>query len=55
MKKETGRLMEVVRSDNYRLIIPSAAALDDAVAYLLGLYDGYDDIFTAYYIEPLAS
>ena len=53
IKKETGRLEEVVRSDNYRLVIPSAVVVDDAVAYLRGLYDGYDGVFTAYYIVPL--
>ena len=53
IKKETGKLREVVRSDNYRLVIPSAVALDDALAYLRGLYVGYDGVFTAYYVVPL--
>ena len=53
IKRETGRLREVVRSDNYRLVIPSAVALDDALAYLRGLYVGYDGVFTAYYVVPL--
>ena len=52
IKMETGRLGEVVRSDNYRLVIPSAMVIDDALAYLRGLYDGYDGVFTAYYIVP---
>jgi len=52
-KRETGRLEEVVRSDNYRLVIPSALILDDALAYLRGLYLGYDGVFSAYYIVPL--
>ena len=55
IKKETGKLSEVVRLDNYRLVIPSAVALDDALAYLRGLYVGYDGVFTAYYIVPLES
>ncbi len=55
IKRETGRLSEVVRSDNYRLVIPSAVVIDDALAYLRGLYDGYDGVFTAYYIAPLES
>ena len=38
VKRETGKLDEVVRSDNFRLVIPSALVLDDAVAYLRGLY-----------------
>ena len=52
---ETGRLGEVVRSDNYRLVIPSAMVIDDALAYLRELYDGYDGVFTAYYITLLES
>ena len=50
VKKETGRLTEVVRSDNYRLVLPSAMTLGDAVAYLRRLYGGYDGVFTAYYL-----
>jgi ASC-1-like (ASCH) protein len=50
LKKETGRLAEVVRSDNYKLVVPSALCLGDAFAYLRGLYVGYDGVFTAYYI-----
>jgi hypothetical protein len=53
LKKQTGKLTEVVRLDNFRLIIPSALILDDAIAYLQGLYIGYDDVFTAYYVAPL--
>ena len=52
-KRETGRLEEVVRSDNYRLVIPSALILTDALAYLRGLYLGYDGVFSAYYVVPL--
>ena len=48
-----GRLEEVVRSDNYRLIIPSAVTVEGAVAYLRQLYDSYDGVFTAYYVVPL--
>ncbi len=33
-KRETGRIEEVVRSDNYRLVIPSAVTVEEAVAYL---------------------
>jgi len=52
-KRETGRLEEVVRSDNYRLVIPSALVLDDAFAYLRGLYVRYDGVFCAYYVASL--
>lgn len=49
VKKEMGTLTEVMRSDNYRLVLPSAMTLDDAVADLRRLYGGYDGVFTAYY------
>ncbi len=55
VKRETGKLDEVVRSDNYRLVIPSALFLDDALAYLRGLYVEYNGIFCAYYVVPLES
>jgi len=53
VKREMGRLCEVLRTDNYQIVIPSALVLDDALVYLQGLYGGYDGVFTAYYIEPL--
>ena len=52
-KREMGRLEEVVRSDNYRLVIPSAVTVEGAVAYLRRLYDDYDGVFTAYYVVQL--
>jgi ASC-1-like (ASCH) protein len=53
IKKETGKLTEVLRSDNYRFALPSIMTLDDAFAYLHRLYEGYDDgVFTAYYCAP---
>jgi hypothetical protein len=55
IKRDTGRLGEVVRSDNFRLVIPSAVVIDDALAYLRGLYEGYDGVFTAYYVVRLES
>lgn len=53
IKKETGRLEDVVRLDNYRLIIPTALVLDEAIAYLRGLYFGYVGVFSAYYVSRL--
>ena len=52
-KRETGLLNEVVRADNYRLVIPSAATVEGAVAYLRRIYDCYDGVFTAYYVAQL--
>jgi hypothetical protein len=54
-KREAGRLEEVVRQDNYRLVIPSALILDDALAYIRGLYHGCDGFFSAYYVVRLES
>jgi ASC-1-like (ASCH) protein len=51
VKYESGRLEEVLRLDNFKLIVPSAAVLGDAVGYLRGIYNGYDGIFTAYYLS----
>ena len=51
IKKESGMLNDIVRLDNYRLIIPSAVNLGEAITYLISLYDGYQGIFTAYYIS----
>ena len=54
-KREAGRLEEVVRWDNYRLVIPSALLLDDALSYLREIYNGYDGIFCAYHVVLLES
>ncbi len=51
VKKETGTLAEVIRADNFKLVIPSAATLDAALGYLRGLYGSDGGIFTAYYLE----
>jgi hypothetical protein len=53
IRAETGRLRDVVRLDNFGLVIPSALTVADAVAYLQGLYRGYDGVFTAYYVASL--
>ena len=53
IKRETGRLEDIVRLDNYRLIIPTASILDDAIAYLRELYFGYVGVFSAYYVSQL--
>ena len=52
-KRETGRLEEIVRLDNYQLVIPSALILDDALAYIRRLYQDYDGNFSAYYVVML--
>jgi len=50
VKKETGKLAEVIRPDNYKSVIPSAKTLENALSYLRGLYGDDDGLFTAYYV-----
>lgn len=51
LKTETGHLSEVVRTDNFRQIIPSAEVIGNALSYFKGLYGDYDGVFTAYYLS----
>ena len=53
VKTESGQLTDVLRSDNFRAVIPSAMVLGDAIGYLQGIYGVDDGVFTAYYVEPL--
>jgi len=53
VKTETGQLTEILRSDNFGAVIPSATMLRDAIGYLHGIYGVDDGVFTAYYVEPL--
>jgi ASC-1-like (ASCH) protein len=52
-KKEMGSIEEVVQTNNYRMIIPSAATVEEAVVYLRTLYGGYEGVFTAYHVVSL--
>ena len=51
VKKETGKLTQVLRADNYRQVIPIAENLQAALRYLQNLYGDYDRLFTAYYLS----
>lgn len=51
VKRETGDLFEVIRSDNYKQVIPTANSLEDALIYLQELYGLDDKVFTAYYLK----
>ncbi len=53
VKTEVGLLSEILRSDNFRAVVPSALELEDAVDYLKRIYGVCDGVFTAYYVEPL--
>jgi ASC-1-like (ASCH) protein len=50
MKRESGKLIDLLRPDNFQKVIPSAICLEDAIVYFQRLYGVYDGVFTAYYI-----
>ncbi|MGA2681610.1 MAG: hypothetical protein ABSF44_07410 [Candidatus Bathyarchaeia archaeon] len=52
-KKQMGSIEEVVQSNNYRMIIPSAVTVEEAVVYLRQLYNAYEGVFTAYHVASL--
>jgi ASC-1-like (ASCH) protein len=49
---QSGALSELVRQDNFQQVIPSAVTLEDALAYLRGIYGCCDGCFTAYTVVP---
>ena len=51
IKKETGRLTDLVRLDNFKRVIPSAKSPVEAIRYLERLYSNYEGVFTAYYVS----
>jgi ASC-1-like (ASCH) protein len=53
VKKETGKLSQIIRADNFKQVIPSAENLDAAIGYLQALYGAEDTLFTAYYVGKL--
>jgi ASC-1-like (ASCH) protein len=52
-KKETGKINEVIRTDNYLSIIPTAKTPKEAIGYLQNLYRTDKGIFTAYYLSSI--
>ena len=52
-KKETGKLAELLRANNYKSIIPVANSREEAIGYFQSLYGDIKGIFTAYYLQPL--
>jgi len=48
VKREEGSLSDVLRQDNYKNIIPSALALDDAINYIRKLYGTTEGVFTTF-------
>jgi ASC-1-like (ASCH) protein len=52
VKTQTGKLNEIVRPENFRQVVPSAANIDDAYAYLCNIYGSCEGFFTAYTVAP---
>jgi ASC-1-like (ASCH) protein len=50
VKKETGKLTDVIRQDNYLLVIPTAKSLEEALYYLQRIYGVENGVFTAYHL-----
>ncbi len=53
VKKECGKLADILRLDNFKAVIPSAVVLEDAVGYLKEIYGFDGGAFTAYYVVSL--
>jgi ASC-1-like (ASCH) protein len=53
VKRETGKLEEIIRSDNFKMVIPSAIDVENALDYLRGIYGSEDGVFTAYHLTQL--
>jgi len=53
VKIEEGNLIDVLREDNYKNIIPSANTLEEAINYIKKLYRTTKGVFTAYYFKPI--
>jgi ASC-1-like (ASCH) protein len=51
IRKETGKLDEIIRQENYRQIIPTADNLETALGRFQVLYGSDVELFTAYYLE----
>jgi ASC-1-like (ASCH) protein len=53
VKTECGQLTDILRLDNFKTIIPSAAVLEEAISYLRKIYNINERVFTAYYVAKL--
>lgn len=49
-QKITGKLSEVISSENYTQVVPSARSVNEAFDYLHKIYGDYEGNFTAYYL-----
>lgn len=49
VKREIGSLTQIIRQDNFKLVIPTAQTLEDSLDYLKAIYGKDEGVFTAYY------
>ena len=47
-KKHEGKLEEVLNLETYKRIVPTAETLDDALAFVKGIYPQAEGLFTTY-------
>jgi ASC-1-like (ASCH) protein len=48
LKKQEGKLPEVLNVETYMKIVPTARSLEEAVAFVKQIYDSTDGVFTTY-------
>lgn len=51
--RQSGSLSELIREDNFKLVVPSAQSVEEAWAYLGRFYEDCEGEFTAYFVEPV--
>ncbi len=51
IKRQEGRLGELLNSSSFRNIVPTARSLEEAMEYVTRIYPSAEGIFTAYEIE----
>ncbi len=50
VKRETGKLSELIRQDNFKSVIPTALSMQDSQNYLERIYGKHEGVFSAYYL-----
>jgi ASC-1-like (ASCH) protein len=53
--RETGKLADLIREDNFRLVVPWAVSLSDVLSCFNSLYLDVEGDFTAYYVAVWGS
>jgi ASC-1-like (ASCH) protein len=48
--RQSGTLVDLIRTDNFRQIVPSAVSVVEAMDYLRRIYGEVDGLFTAYFV-----